>query len=141
MKTAFRQNLEVVHVIRVVSAHHLLRGRTNVFWKSSLYKEKQSDLRRVISQVPSSTATMDASIRIKAYRFVAYSAVTFSVVSVLSVCITLPMVYSFINQVRLQMHNDIQHCKVGGAFTWWVMTLPVQVYAISWDDFIKGTIF
>ncbi|VDM39369.1 unnamed protein product [Toxocara canis] len=54
---------------------------------------------------------MDIPIRIKAYRFVAYSAVTFSVVSVISVCITLPMVYNYINQVRTQMHNEINQCK------------------------------
>uniref|UniRef100_A0A914RZ11 Nematode cuticle collagen N-terminal domain-containing protein n=1 Tax=Parascaris equorum TaxID=6256 RepID=A0A914RZ11_PAREQ len=39
-------------------------------------------------------------IRIKAYKFVAYSAVTFSVVAVLSVCVTLPMVYNYINHIR-----------------------------------------
>ncbi len=49
--------------------------------------------------------------RIKAYRFVAYSAVTFSVVAVLSVCITLPMVYNYVHQVRKQINNEISFCK------------------------------
>jgi hypothetical protein len=50
--------------------------------------------------------------RIKAYKFVAYSAVTFSVVAVLSVVVTLPMVYNYVNHVRRQMHHEISFCKV-----------------------------
>uniref|UniRef100_A0A914Y0Y3 Nematode cuticle collagen N-terminal domain-containing protein n=1 Tax=Panagrolaimus superbus TaxID=310955 RepID=A0A914Y0Y3_9BILA len=49
--------------------------------------------------------------RIKAYRFVAYSAVTFSIVAVLSVVVTLPMVYNYVNHVRGQMHHEISFCK------------------------------
>lgn len=56
--------------------------------------------------------TIDLENRIKAYRFVAYSAVTFSVVAVLSVCVTLPMVYNYVHHVRRQMHNEITYCKV-----------------------------
>ena len=55
---------------------------------------------------------MDFETRIKAYKFVAYSAVTFSVVAVLSVCITLPMVYNYVSHVRTQMHSEIVFCKV-----------------------------
>jgi hypothetical protein len=55
---------------------------------------------------------MDLENRIKAYRFVAYSAVTFSVVAVLSVCVTLPMVYNYVHHVRRQMHSEITYCKV-----------------------------
>lgn len=55
---------------------------------------------------------MDLESRIKAYRFVAYSAVTFSVVSVISVCVTLPMVYNYVHHVRRQMHNEITFCRV-----------------------------
>lgn len=50
---------------------------------------------------------MDIESRIKAYRFVAYSAVTFSVVAVLSVCVTLPMVYNYVHHVRRQMHSEV----------------------------------
>ncbi len=49
--------------------------------------------------------------RIKAYKFVAYSAVTFSVVAVLSVVVTLPMVYNYVSHVRRQMHHEISFCK------------------------------
>lgn len=59
---------------------------------------------------------MDLENRIKAYRFVAYSAVTFSVVAVLSVCVTLPMVYNYVHHVRRQMHNEITFCKVREIF-------------------------
>ncbi|VDD93535.1 unnamed protein product, partial [Enterobius vermicularis] len=55
---------------------------------------------------------METSVRIKAFRFVAYSAVTFSVVSVISICITLPMVYNFIANVKGKMYSDIKDCKV-----------------------------
>lgn len=67
---------------------------------------------------------MDLENRIKAYRFVAYSAVTFSVVAVLSVCVTLPMVYNYVHHVRRQMHSEITYCKVSifmkfcGVFSW-----------------------
>uniref|UniRef100_A0A0R3RLJ1 Col_cuticle_N domain-containing protein n=1 Tax=Elaeophora elaphi TaxID=1147741 RepID=A0A0R3RLJ1_9BILA len=50
--------------------------------------------------------------RIKAYKFVAYSAVTFSIVAVLSICVTLPMIYNYIHHVRRQMHTEISFCKV-----------------------------
>lgn len=55
---------------------------------------------------------MELENKIKAYRFVAYSAVTFSVVAVLSVCVTLPMVYNYVHTVRRQMHNEVVYCKV-----------------------------
>lgn len=56
-------------------------------------------------------SAMDLESRIKAYRFVAYSAVTFSVVAVLSVCVTLPMVYNYVSHVRRQMNNEITFCR------------------------------
>lgn len=61
---------------------------------------------------PSATASMDLETRVKAYRFVAYSAVTFSVVAVLSVCVTLPMVYNYVHHVKRSMHSEINFCKV-----------------------------
>ncbi|VDL73580.1 unnamed protein product [Nippostrongylus brasiliensis] len=54
---------------------------------------------------------MDLEQRIKAYRFVSYAAVTFSVVAVLSVCLTLPMVYSYISHVKRQINTDIKFCR------------------------------
>lgn len=55
---------------------------------------------------------MDLQTRVKAYRFVAYSAVTFSVVAVLSVCVTLPMVYNYVHHVKRSMQNEIVFCRV-----------------------------
>lgn len=55
---------------------------------------------------------MDVDGRIKAYKFVAYSAVTFSAVAVLSICVTLPMVYDYVHQVRRQVHSEVTYCKV-----------------------------
>ncbi|PIO53257.1 nematode cuticle collagen domain protein, partial [Teladorsagia circumcincta] len=61
---------------------------------------------------------MDLEHRIKAYRFVAYSAVTFSVVAVLSVCVTLPMVYNYVHHVKRTMHNEISFCKESAKDIW-----------------------
>ena len=55
---------------------------------------------------------MESDGRIKAYKFVAYAAVTFSVVAVLSVVLTLPMVYNYVSHVRRQMEHEINFCKV-----------------------------
>jgi membrane protein implicated in regulation of membrane protease activity len=55
---------------------------------------------------------MESSINLKAYRYVAYSAVTFAVVSVLTVCVTMPMVYNFVHQTRRQMQQELADCKV-----------------------------
>uniref|UniRef100_A0A183CQT0 Col_cuticle_N domain-containing protein n=1 Tax=Globodera pallida TaxID=36090 RepID=A0A183CQT0_GLOPA len=56
--------------------------------------------------------------RIKAYRFVAYSAVCFSVVAVLSVCVTLPMVYNYVHHVRRSMTNEVNYCKGSANDIW-----------------------
>ncbi|KAL6743893.1 hypothetical protein Aduo_016882 [Ancylostoma duodenale] len=49
--------------------------------------------------------------RLAAYRFVAYTAVIFSVVAVLSICITLPMVYNYIHHVKRSMKTEIHYCR------------------------------
>ncbi|PIO67299.1 nematode cuticle collagen domain protein [Teladorsagia circumcincta] len=65
---------------------------------------------------------MDSDHRLKAYRFVAYSAVTFSVVAVLSVCVTLPMVYSYVSHVKRSMYDEIRHCKSSASDIWGEVT-------------------
>uniref|UniRef100_A0A183BHT6 Col_cuticle_N domain-containing protein n=1 Tax=Globodera pallida TaxID=36090 RepID=A0A183BHT6_GLOPA len=54
---------------------------------------------------------IESDSRIRAYKFVAYSAVTFSIVAVLSVVITLPMVYNYVAHVRRQMQHELGFCK------------------------------
>ena len=54
---------------------------------------------------------VETDSRIKAYKFVAYSAVAFSVIAVLSVVITLPMVYNYVAHVRRQMQHELGFCK------------------------------
>ncbi|KIH55590.1 nematode cuticle collagen domain protein [Ancylostoma duodenale] len=49
--------------------------------------------------------------RERAYKAVAYSAVTFSLVAILSVCITMPIVYNFVDHVQQQTKRDLQFCK------------------------------
>ena len=50
--------------------------------------------------------------RLKAYKFVTYSAVSFSLVTVLSVAFTLPMAYNYVSHIRRQMNQEISFCKV-----------------------------
>ncbi|PAV60186.1 hypothetical protein WR25_18524 [Diploscapter pachys] len=61
---------------------------------------------------------MDIDTKIKAYRFVAYSAVVFSVIAVLSVCITLPIVYNYVHTVKRQLHNEAILCKGTAKNVW-----------------------
>ncbi|VDL71046.1 unnamed protein product, partial [Nippostrongylus brasiliensis] len=49
---------------------------------------------------------------IDAYRVVAYSAVGFSVTSVFSICITLPMVYQFAENAKIRLQEEASYCKV-----------------------------
>ncbi|VDM77869.1 unnamed protein product [Strongylus vulgaris] len=61
---------------------------------------------------------MDLEHRIKAYRFVSYAAVTFSIVAVLSVCFTLPMVYNYVSYVKRQINTDITFCRASAKDIW-----------------------
>ncbi|VDP37055.1 unnamed protein product [Heligmosomoides polygyrus] len=61
---------------------------------------------------------MDLEQRIKAYRFVSYAAVTFSVVAVLSVCLTLPMVFNYVSHVKRQINHDITFCRGSAKDIW-----------------------
>jgi len=54
---------------------------------------------------------MENDGREKAYRFVAYTAVSFSVVAVLSVCITLPMVYNYVEHLQDVVNEDAELCR------------------------------
>lgn len=55
---------------------------------------------------------MDDDIRERAYKIVAYSAVTFSFVAIVAVCITMPMVYNFVEHVQRQTKRELDFCKV-----------------------------
>lgn len=54
---------------------------------------------------------MENDGREKAYKFVAYSAVTFSVVAIVSVCVTLPMVYNYVSHIQDMVREEAQFCK------------------------------
>ena len=41
----------------------------------------------------------------------AYSAVTFSLVAILSVCVTLPMVYNYVSHVQENTRREMLACK------------------------------
>ncbi|CAJ0939504.1 unnamed protein product, partial [Mesorhabditis belari] len=61
---------------------------------------------------------MEFDQRVKAYKFVAYSAVAFSVVAVFSVCVTLPMVYNYVNHVKKSINTDVKYCKDSARGIW-----------------------
>uniref|UniRef100_A0A1I7WN23 Col_cuticle_N domain-containing protein n=1 Tax=Heterorhabditis bacteriophora TaxID=37862 RepID=A0A1I7WN23_HETBA len=50
--------------------------------------------------------------RERAYKAVAYSAVTFSLIAILSVSITMPIVYNFVDHVQQQTKKDFMFCKL-----------------------------
>lgn len=54
--------------------------------------------------------------RIKAYRLVAYSAIAFAGVAVLIVGVTLPLVYTYVHNVRSNMHKQADFCKVSSLY-------------------------
>ncbi|VDM68555.1 unnamed protein product [Strongylus vulgaris] len=56
--------------------------------------------------------------RCKAYRFVAYSAVAFSVVAILGAATTLPMVYNYVHHVRRTMQSELNFCRTSAREIW-----------------------
>lgn len=58
----------------------------------------------------------DYENRIKAYRFVAYSTVSFSVIALVSVCFTLPMLHSYVQNVNHAMDRELNMCQVSFFF-------------------------
>ncbi|CAJ0918338.1 unnamed protein product, partial [Mesorhabditis belari] len=61
---------------------------------------------------------MDIDSKIRAYRFVGYAAVFFSAVTVFSVCITLPIVYNYTQQMRRNINSEVEKCRVEIKNTW-----------------------
>ncbi|VDL75807.1 unnamed protein product [Nippostrongylus brasiliensis] len=55
--------------------------------------------------------TMDYDSKITAYRFVGYSAMTFSAIAVICVCVTLPMVYNYVHHVRSSVNHELHECR------------------------------
>jgi len=55
---------------------------------------------------------MESDSREKAYRFVAYTAVTFSIVAICSVCVTLPTVYNYVQHLHDRVNDELTVCKM-----------------------------
>lgn len=55
---------------------------------------------------------VESDIRERAYRFVAYSAVTFSFCAIIAVFITLPMVNNYIASVHSRVYHEMEFCKL-----------------------------
>ncbi|KAL6724856.1 hypothetical protein Aduo_019707 [Ancylostoma duodenale] len=61
---------------------------------------------------------MDIDAKIRAYRIVGYAAISFSAVAILSICITLPMVYNYVSHVRDKMNIEMGDCKESVKSVW-----------------------
>lgn len=55
---------------------------------------------------------MPYCLKVKTFRLVAYAAVALSVLSVLAVCITLPLVYKYVSHVKHSLNGEINFCRV-----------------------------
>ncbi|VDK72262.1 unnamed protein product [Gongylonema pulchrum] len=55
---------------------------------------------------------MESETREKAYTFVAYTAVIFSLVSILAVFVTLPMVNNYVNTINARVAEEMEYCQV-----------------------------
>ncbi|KAK5986183.1 Nematode cuticle collagen domain protein, partial [Trichostrongylus colubriformis] len=68
----------------------------------------------------SPTADMEVEYqhRCKAYRFVSYSAVAFSVVAIIGAATTLPMVYNYVHHVQRTMHSELNYCRTSARDIW-----------------------
>ncbi|EYB83882.1 hypothetical protein Y032_0327g2598 [Ancylostoma ceylanicum] len=55
---------------------------------------------------------LESEQRVPVYRFMAYLAISIAVVTVLSVCITLPIIYNYIHHIKRTAIMDINFCKV-----------------------------
>lgn len=57
-------------------------------------------------------AEMESEAREKAYRIVSYTAILFSIISVVSICITVPLGYNYVAHIQNQMNREIEFCRV-----------------------------
>lgn len=75
---------------------------------------------------------MDSSeiLREKAYRLVAYSSIGFAIVAVVTVAITLPMAYNYVNNVQEQLQRDLQFCEDSAHDLW----NEAQSFAVAADS-------
>ncbi|CAJ0583993.1 unnamed protein product, partial [Mesorhabditis spiculigera] len=57
---------------------------------------------------------MDAQARLQVLRCVAYSTVAFATLSVLTVAMTVPMMYAYVDQIKIQMDQEMDACREAG---------------------------
>lgn len=69
---------------------------------------------------------LEAKYRLRAYRFIAFSAIGFSVISVLAICVTLPLAYNYINDIKRSIDAEVNYCKV--------TSLPLPTLLLSLTD-------
>lgn len=73
--------------------------------------KKQPSSAAAVSNAVAASKSMDES-REKAYKIVAYSAVSFSLIAIVAVCVTMPIVYSFVEHIQMQTKKELEFCKV-----------------------------
>lgn len=51
-------------------------------------------------------------LKLRTYRFIAYSAVAFSCIAAVSLCFTLPLLYNYVQNTKIQVQKESMYCKV-----------------------------
>lgn len=74
------------------------------------------------------------SARAHAYRVVAYSTVSFSLVAILAVCVTMPIVYNFVEHIHRQTRRELEFCKVSGELCDDMQIMTCE--EIRWESYI-----
>ncbi|CAD6191915.1 unnamed protein product [Caenorhabditis auriculariae] len=64
------------------------------------------------------TVSMDEKLRVTSLRFVAYSTISFSVLTVFSICVSLPFMYMSLNNLRSTMQSEISFCRESAKEIW-----------------------
>nr|CAD2191644.1 unnamed protein product [Meloidogyne enterolobii] len=64
------------------------------------------------------TVIVNYDSQVKAYKFVAGSALSFSLASVFAVFVTLPLMYNYVGNVRRQLSGDMLLCQGSSSELW-----------------------
>ncbi|VDO34568.1 unnamed protein product, partial [Onchocerca flexuosa] len=70
----------------------------------------------VAIKVARKAGIMEIEAREKVYTFVTYTAVIFSLVSILTIFVTLPMVNNYITTINSRVYEEMEYCQVDTIF-------------------------
>lgn len=70
---------------------------------------------------------MESERREKAYTFVTYTAVTFSLIAILAVFVTLPMVNNYVNNINARVAQEMEFCQVNSIL---IINLSISILSL-----------